>query len=96
MVLIVLAAKWAVEDLSGVMQVPVTALRRKMAFWQSQGVLREESSDIFVLIEEQRGGRSTQHDNYMLDSDEETESAMASAQDQQEEELQVGLFNPTI
>ncbi|XP_033643493.1 anaphase-promoting complex subunit 2-like isoform X2 [Asterias rubens] len=82
-------AKWAVEDLSGVMQVPVTALRRKMAFWQSQGVLREESSDIFVLIEEQRGGRSTQHDNYMLDSDEETESAMASAQDQQEEELQV-------
>ncbi len=81
------------EDLSAVMQVPVTALRRKMAFWQSQGVLREESSDTFVLIEEQRGGRGTQHDNYMLDSDEETESALASAQDQQEEELRVCLFH---
>ncbi|XP_022094921.1 anaphase-promoting complex subunit 2-like [Acanthaster planci] len=82
-------AKWTVDELSAVMQVSVTALRRKMAFWQSQGVLREESTDTFVLIEEQRAGRAMQHEMILLDSDEETESAMASAQDQQEEELQV-------
>ncbi|XP_038045964.1 anaphase-promoting complex subunit 2-like isoform X2 [Patiria miniata] len=82
-------AKWTVEELSGVMQVSVTALRRKMAFWQSQGVLREEGTDTFVLIEEQRGGRGVQQEMILLDSDEETESAMATAQDQQEEELQV-------
>ena len=81
------------DELSGLMHVPVTALRRKMAFWQSQGVLREEGTDTFVLIEEQRGGRGIQHEMIMLDSDEETESAMASAQDQQEEELQVGQIS---
>ena len=70
------------------MQVPSTALRRKIAFWQSQGILKEESTDTFVLVEEQRGPSSS-HDVVMMDSDDESESAMASAKDQREEELQV-------
>ncbi len=84
-----LSAKWTIEELSGVMQVPSTALRRKIAFWQSQGILKEESTDTFVLVEEQRGP-SVGHDVVMMDSDDEAESAMASAKDQREEELQVG------
>nr|XP_006818421.1 PREDICTED: anaphase-promoting complex subunit 2-like [Saccoglossus kowalevskii] len=79
---------WTINELSSVMKVPVTALRRKMAFWQSQGVLKEQSTDTFVLIEERPGGRGS-HEVMIIDSDEETESAMASAQDQREEELQV-------
>ena len=70
------------------MQVPSTALRRKIAFWQSQGILKEESTDTFVLVEEQKGP-SVAHDVVMMDSDDEAESAMASAKDQREEELQV-------
>ncbi|XP_072014527.1 anaphase-promoting complex subunit 2-like [Amphiura filiformis] len=81
-------AKWTIEELSGIMQVPSTALRRKIAFWQSQGILKEESTDTFVLVEEQRGP-SGSHDVVMMDSDDEAESAMASAKDQREEELQV-------
>ncbi|XP_077986811.1 anaphase-promoting complex subunit 2-like [Glandiceps talaboti] len=79
---------WTVDELSSVMQVPSAALRRKIAFWQSQGVVKEQTTDTFVLIEERPGGRGN-HEVMMIDSDEETESAMASAQDQREEELQV-------
>ncbi|XP_033110113.1 anaphase-promoting complex subunit 2-like [Anneissia japonica] len=81
-------AKWTIEELSSVMQVPGTALRRKIAFWQSQGVLKEDKEDTFVLVEEQQGHHGGE-DVLMIDSDEEIESAMASAQDQKEEELQM-------
>ncbi|XP_071947983.1 anaphase-promoting complex subunit 2-like [Antedon mediterranea] len=81
-------AKWTIEELSSLMQVPSTALRRKIAFWQSQGVLKEDQEDTFVLVEEQQGQQGGE-DVLMIDSDEEIESAMASAQDQKEEELQM-------
>ncbi|XP_014681229.1 PREDICTED: anaphase-promoting complex subunit 2-like isoform X2 [Priapulus caudatus] len=79
-------SKWTVDELSVIMHVPVSVLRHKMAFWQSQGLLKEESADTFILIEEGKGGR---HDIHMIDIEEETESAMASSHDQREEELQV-------
>ena len=59
-----------------------------MAFWQSQGLLREDSPDCFVLVEEMKG-RSGQ--DLVLVEEDEVESAMASVQDQREEELQVIL-----
>jgi anaphase-promoting complex subunit 2 len=77
--------RWTVEDLSSALQVPATALRRKIAYWQSQGLLKEEQTDTFLLVEEHKG-RS--HD-IMINEDEEAESAMASAHAQKEEELQV-------
>ncbi|WAR31452.1 ANC2-like protein [Mya arenaria] len=61
-------------------QVPATALRRKIAFWQSQGLLKEETPDSSYW------GRG--HD-LVVGDDEEAESAMASAHAQKEEELQV-------
>ena len=73
------------EELSGIMQMSTAGVRRKMALWQSHGLLREETPDTFVLAEDARarGG----HD-VIVDEDE-AESAMASASDQREEELQV-------
>ena len=69
---------------------PAHALRRKIAFWQSHGLLREEATDTFQLVEDHKG-RS--HDAVsMVMEEEEAESAMASAQDQREEELQVTNF----
>ena len=65
---------------------PATALRRKIAYWQTQGLLKEESTDTFLLVEEHKGRT---HDMLITDDDDEAESAMASAQSQREEELQV-------
>jgi anaphase-promoting complex subunit 2 len=77
--------KWTVEDLSNELQMPATALRRKIAYWQTQGLLKEETTDTFLLVEEHKGRT---HDVIVPDDDE-AESAMASAQSQREEELQV-------
>ncbi|KAK9879331.1 hypothetical protein WA026_004182 [Henosepilachna vigintioctopunctata] len=78
--------RWTLNDLSKTMQVPPTVLRRKIGFWQSHGLLVENEQDIFLLKEE------TSEDNIVQDNiiieDYESESAMASAQDQRDEELQ--------
>ena len=68
---------------------PATALRRKIAYWQTQGLLKEETTDTFVLVEEHKG--RTQ--DSVIVEDEETESAMASAHVQREEELQVNILS---
>ena len=77
--------KWTVDALSAVLEMPASAVRRKVTYWQSQGLLTEEVPDTFTLVEEHRGHA---HDGIIPDEDE-TESAMASAQEQREEELQV-------
>ena len=51
----VLSERWSLEELSGVMQAPPGLLRRRLGFWISQGVLKEESSDTFVVVERQKG-----------------------------------------
>ncbi|XP_067140286.1 anaphase-promoting complex subunit 2 isoform X1 [Centruroides vittatus] len=77
--------RWTVDELSSVMHVPVSALRRKITFWQSHGVLREEENDTFVLVEEQQG----RCQEVVVMEEDETESVTASSQDQKEEELQM-------
>jgi anaphase-promoting complex subunit 2 len=81
--------QWTVEELSQLMHVPATVLRRKIAFWQSQGLLREVSTDLFLLVEESAVRSRCPLPPDVVCEDEETESAMASAHDQREEELQV-------
>ena len=82
--------KWTVEELSSRLGTPVAAVKRKLALWQSHGVLKEGDGGAIVLIEEQAGS-SVNHE--LLEGggleEEEVESAMASAQDQREEEYQV-------
>ncbi|KFR15832.1 Anaphase-promoting complex subunit 2, partial [Opisthocomus hoazin] len=78
---------WTLTELSEVLKVPVTSLKRKMTLWLQQGVLREEPQGTFTVIEEEQ---KDQVDKVVLiDSDEEGDSAMASQADQKEEELQL-------
>lgn len=78
--------EWDLNDLSRVMQVPPTVLRKKIGFWQSHNLVNEVSPDVFVLNEEQANKSLANAD---VIEDYESESAMASTQDQREEELQV-------
>uniref|UniRef100_A0A0P4W136 Anaphase-promoting complex subunit 2 n=2 Tax=Scylla olivacea TaxID=85551 RepID=A0A0P4W136_SCYOL len=90
--------RWTIDELSSVTQVPKTVLRRKITFWQTQGVLQEVESDVFVLVEGEgdgdeglaaaAGAASPDIAPPAIEEDE-AESVMASAQDQREEELQV-------
>lgn len=72
------------------MQVPPTVLRKKIRFWQSHGLLVEKSTNVFLLVEEQDDTQMS-HAEIMVE-DYESESAMASVQDQREEELQVRVI----
>ncbi|XP_053552124.1 anaphase-promoting complex subunit 2 [Bombina bombina] len=78
---------WTLEELSEVLKVPVTSLRRKMTLWLQQGVLREDPPETFHVIEEEQKDRPEKV--VLIDSDEEGDSAMASQADQKEEELQL-------
>lgn len=83
-------SEWSLEKLSGLMNISPSVLRKRINFWQIQGLLRESQDGVFTLIEkhdESLEAMSIQtHD---ICEDDETESAMASASDQREEELQV-------
>uniref|UniRef100_A0A1B6GF83 Anaphase-promoting complex subunit 2 n=3 Tax=Cuerna arida TaxID=1464854 RepID=A0A1B6GF83_9HEMI len=81
--------QWTIEDLSKKMLVPSTILRRRIAYWQTQGLLKETSTDCFILVEDSGSRSKGPIITDMVCEDEETESAMASAHDQREEELQV-------
>ena len=74
------------EDLGQALEMAPSAVRRKLAFWQSQGVVKEIQSDVFVLVEERKAGPQ---EVVTADEDDEMESAMASAAQQREEEMQV-------
>lgn len=71
------------------MQVPPTTLRKKIGFWQFHGLLLEKSTDTFHLVEK-HNEKYASHPEIVVE-EYESESAMASAQDQREEELQVVL-----
>ncbi|XP_015589279.1 anaphase-promoting complex subunit 2 [Cephus cinctus] len=79
--------EWAVEELAEVMHAPATVIRRKITFWVSQGLLKETTTDVFVLQEENAVKNRSVTESIV--EEEEVESAMASASDQREEELQV-------
>lgn len=81
-------ATWTLEALSKAVKMPVALLRRRMSVWLQQGVLREEPAGTFSVVEEER---PQDRDNMVLiDSDDESDSGMASQADQKEEELLVG------
>lgn len=88
--LCVIVEIWIVEELSNVLQMLVIVLRRKIAYWQIQGLLREEVIDKFVLVEEYKG--RAMYDIIVIDDDE-VEFVMVFVQIQREEELQVYVKN---
>lgn len=78
-------ASWTLEELSKVVKMPVALLRRRMSVWLQQGVLREEPAGTFSVVEEERP--QDRDSMVLLDSDDESDSGMASQADQKEEEL---------
>ncbi|KAG1659260.1 Anaphase-promoting complex subunit 2 [Nymphon striatum] len=82
-------SKWTIEELSSVMKTSTSMLRRKISFWQTQGLIKEESQDTFVLLKEPKLNASGHVFLPSEDDDDEAESAMASSHDQREEVLQV-------
>nr|DBA21279.1 TPA: hypothetical protein GDO54_017950 [Pyxicephalus adspersus] len=78
---------WTLEELSEVLKVPVSTLRRRMTYWLQQGILREDPPGTFTVIEEEQKDQAEKV--VLIDSDEEGDSAMASQADQKEEELQL-------
>lgn len=76
--------EWNLEELAEKMHVPATVLRRKITFWVSQGILKEIKTDVFLLQEE-----SISKNRTVVVEEEESESAVASASDQREGDLQI-------
>eukprot|EP00069_Balaena_mysticetus_P021841 bmy_13872T0 len=78
-------ASWTLEELSKVVKMPVALLRRRVSVWLQQGVLREEPAGTFSVVEEERP--QDRDSMVLIDSDDESDSGMASQADQKEEEL---------
>ena len=88
------AVEWTARKLATSLKVPLSTLRRKITFWQSQGVLVEYTPDIFSLAEE--GGMKKGPGlgdmsgiTHSLEEDQE-DSITASSADKRDEEL--GMF----
>lgn len=63
-----------------------------MSFWQSHGIIVESQPGVYKLIEEDLPKSQLEKlpiNEIIIAEDEDNESAMASASDQREEELQV-------
>lgn len=79
-------SQWNLDELSRIMQVPPTILRRKIGFWESQYLITQISPDVYQLVEKSEEENLNVPREIIVED--ESESAMASTQDQREEELQ--------
>ena len=79
--------EWQLDQLSSVINMPPSVLRRRIGFWQLQGLIREAKENTFILCDENhdQAGEIETEANVVLDEEE----TMVSANDQREEELQV-------
>ncbi|KAK7479008.1 hypothetical protein BaRGS_00029769, partial [Batillaria attramentaria] len=77
--------RWTVEGLGRTLEMAPSAVRRKLAYWQGQGLVKEEQPDVFVLVEERRA----EPQEVIATDEDEMESAMASAAQQREQEMQM-------
>lgn len=80
--------EWELEKLSAKMNVPPSLLKRRIGFWQLQGLIKETKENLFVLCDDDQTVEESMEVQANVVVDEE-ETAMASANDQREEELSV-------
>lgn len=80
--------EWQLDKLSTLMNIPQSVLRRRIGFWQLQGLIKETKENLFVLCDEDHPEDEAMESQVNVVVDEE-ETCMASATDQREEELQV-------
>uniref|UniRef100_A0A8C1FG76 Anaphase-promoting complex subunit 2 n=2 Tax=Cyprinus carpio TaxID=7962 RepID=A0A8C1FG76_CYPCA len=80
---------WTLEELSNVLGVPQEMVRRKLALWQQQGVLREEAGGRYTVQETSSCRERSDRSVMLIDSDEEGDSNTATQSEQREEKLQL-------
>uniref|UniRef100_A0A8C1UNG3 Anaphase-promoting complex subunit 2 n=1 Tax=Cyprinus carpio TaxID=7962 RepID=A0A8C1UNG3_CYPCA len=80
---------WTLEELSGVLGVPQEMVRRKLALWQQQGVLREEAGGRYTVQETSSCRERSDRSVMLIESDEEGDSNTATQSEQREEKLQL-------
>ncbi|CAM6053442.1 unnamed protein product [Sphagnum tenellum] len=88
---------WTINELSEVMSIPPSILRRRIALWQNKGILKEVTTDRFVLIEDERivSTHSNANNESLMtidndfDYDLANDKMTASAQDEKEEKQTV-------
>lgn len=81
-------AEWTSEELSLSLKIPISTLRRRITFWQTQGLLKEVTPDKYTLIEEGMAEVES-NDAIIAGEDEEAESVTKSTKNQRAEELEV-------
>uniref|UniRef100_A0AAY5EUD1 Anaphase-promoting complex subunit 2 n=1 Tax=Electrophorus electricus TaxID=8005 RepID=A0AAY5EUD1_ELEEL len=84
-----LAGTWSLEDLSGALGVSQELVRRKLALWQQQGVVQEEASGRYSILETASCRERPDRAVMLLDSDEEGDSNTTTQSEQREEKLQL-------
>ena len=84
-------SEWSADELSKTLKIPISTLRRKMTYWQGQGLVQESSPDLFKLIEEGPVRRMSGVTGNLetAEMDEEAESVTRTSSDQRAEELKV-------
>ena len=80
-------AEWTAEELSQTLKIPVSTLRRRISFWQAQGLIKEVATDKYALIEE--GMVEVDQGDGIAAEDEEAESVTKSTKSQRAEELEM-------
>ena len=50
---------WTIAELSEVISIPPSILRKRISFWQNKGILKETKTDKFDLIKDQKGNLSS-------------------------------------
>uniref|UniRef100_W5LXH4 Anaphase-promoting complex subunit 2 n=1 Tax=Lepisosteus oculatus TaxID=7918 RepID=W5LXH4_LEPOC len=82
-------SSWTLEELSGALSLPSGVVRRKLALWQQQGVVREEGAGLFTVAEGGAARERPERGVVLIDSDEEGDSNTATQSEQREEKLQL-------
>lgn len=81
--------KLTLEELCKEMKVQPTILRKRISFWQSQGIIKEPETGVFVLIDDLPNHVTEEMQSQGQECDDDETSSIRSASDQREEELQV-------
>ena len=53
------AGTWTVDSLSSALESQPSIIRRHLGFWVSQGILKEQSTDTFAVVERLQEGTKT-------------------------------------
>ena len=82
--------EWNIQQLATSIKVPISTLKRKITFWQSQGIIYESSPDVFSVVEDDTAAGVKDISLMGADmEDDQEDGATASLADQREEEFEV-------